>query len=294
MNEIHKESSAHLPVDLLRTFVAVADYASFTKAARQVHRTQSAVSMQVQRLEGLMDHALFERSGRAVVLTAQGERMLEHARRILAVHDQAVADLMTPHVRGRVRLGSPEDYASQFLPRVLASFAAAHPGVLVDVLSRPSSELCQALERGELDLCVGTWAGQPKNTTLLRTESLVWVTGRSSRAHTANPLPLALFYEGCIYRRWATGALAKAGRDYRTVYESPSLACVLAAVRAGLAVAPVAKANVHGLADVKELGAKDGFPPLPSAAVCLHAAAGAQSEAVERLAQAVREGFADT
>ena len=122
-----------LDPDLLRTFVTIVDAGGFTQAAKQVHRTQSAVSMQVRRLEETLDRVLFERDGRGVRLAPDGEALLGYARRLLKLHDEAVAALTRPDLFGLVRIGTPDDYVDRFLPEILARFARAFPRVQVEV-----------------------------------------------------------------------------------------------------------------------------------------------------------------
>jgi DNA-binding transcriptional LysR family regulator len=126
----------NLDTDLLRTFVAIADSGSFTRAGELVHRTQSAVSMQVKRLEEALGKPVFQRQGRTVALTAEGEALLGYARRILKLHEEAVATLTRPDLVGTVRIGIPDDYVMRFLPGILTRFAQAYPRVPA---SRPGS-----------------------------------------------------------------------------------------------------------------------------------------------------------
>ena len=281
-----------LPTELLRTFAAVAESGSFTRAGRAVNRTQGAVSMQVKRLEELVGRPLLLRGGPSVELTPPGERLLGYARRILELGDEALAVVTAPALSGAVRLGSPEDYATLVLPQALRHFAVAHPQVRVEVRCDPTAALISLLARGELDLALATWPEPRPDAELVRREPVVWVAPEGWARSGDDPLPLALFHAGCVYRRWAMEVLDAAGIAYRVMFESPSLSGVLAAVSAGLAVAPVGKGNVPRGARV--LGAKDGLPTLPKAAVCLHRpppGAGRRSPVADALAEQLIEAF---
>src|SRR3954469_2232383 len=146
-----RETDPMLDPDLLRTFVCIAEEGSFTRAGQRVARTQSAVSMQLQRLEGQLGQRLISRGkGGTVHLTAHGQFLLERARELLALNDEIWSSFKTPSVQGTVRLGTPDDYALRYLPHILRRFAESHPSVQVDVLCLPSHELVTKLRDGEL------------------------------------------------------------------------------------------------------------------------------------------------
>ena len=280
--------SAQLDPDLLRTFVAIIDAGGFTAAA-QVHRTQSAVSMQVRRLETLLDRALFQREGRGVQLTPDGEALLGYARRLLKLHDEALAVLARPDLSGLVRLGTPDDYVGRFLPDILVRFARAFPRVQVEVHCEPSVNLRRLLAEDRLDLALITCTPGAETGEVLRREPTVWATAERHLAHEDEPLPLALFQAGCPFRDWALAGLSGLGRPYRIAYTSASISGVLAAVTAGLAVTVLGRSVLP--AGVRPLGAAEGFPPLPPASITLHHD-GSVSAVAECLAGYMREGFA--
>jgi len=282
--------AAHLDPDLLRTFVAIVDAGGFTPAAKQVHRTQSAVSMQVRRLEETLGRALFQRDGRGVRLAPDGEALLGYARRLLKLHDEAVAALTRPELAGRVRIGTPDDYVDRFLPDILARFARAFPRVQVDVLCETSAHLRPLLAEDRLDLAVLTAGCTPGGEPgeVLRREPVVWATAERHLAHEQEPLPLALFQSGCAFRDWALAGLDGIGRPYRIAYTSASFSSILAAVTAGLAVTALCRSVLP--AGVRPLGVAEGFPPLPMTALTLHR--GRPGSAVaECLAGFIRESF---
>lgn len=280
-----------LPVDFLRTFVSVVDGGGFTRAALVVGRTQSAVSQQVKRLEEQAGQPLFVR-GRELALTPAGESLLPYARRMVKLHDEAVSSLKEPGMSGLVRIGVLDDYAGSYLPQVLAAFAASHPNVQVEVRCEYSSrELLRLLHSGGLDLAVHSGDAAPPGARLIGREPLVWVASGRHLAHEKDPLPLAVFDKQCRYRQWALEALERAGRPYRIAYTSPSVSGVLAAVGAGLAVAPMGRSSVpEGLRLLTE---EQGFPPLPVTSIILSCADTDPSGPVKRLGDAVFEGLAE-
>ncbi|MBK8508542.1 MAG: LysR family transcriptional regulator [Candidatus Competibacteraceae bacterium] len=280
--------SAQLDPDLLRTFVAIVDAGGFTQAAKQVHRTQSAVSMQVRRLEEILDRALFQRDGRGVQLSPDGEALLGYARRLLKLHDEALAALTRPDLSGLVRIGTPDDYVDRFLPEILSRFARAFPRVQVEVLCEPSVNLRRLLAEERLDLALITCTPGAETGEVLRREPVVWATAERHLAHENEPLPLALFQPGCSFREWALAALSEQGRSYRIAYTSASISGVLAAVTAGLAVTVLCRSVLP--AGVRPLGVEEGFSVLPHASITLHRGS-AVSAVAECLAGYIREGF---
>jgi DNA-binding transcriptional LysR family regulator len=276
-----------LPIDLLRTFSTVTETGSFTRAGESLFKTQSAISMQMKRLESVVGQPLFRKKGRTFELTPAGETLLEHAARILAAHNEAIAEFVNPGLRGRVRFGCAEDYASRFLPEVLSGFRTAYPSIRVDIKSAPDQELYQELRKEKLDLCL--LEGMVDRGTLVHREPVVWVASRNGTAHAENPLPLAVYHDGCLYRKWAEQALRKAGRRYWIAFSSPSLSSILAAVKAGLAVAPIG----GGLQDesLRILGPESGFPLLPVSEVTLHKSRSADDALVDCFADYVIQSF---
>ena len=277
----------HLSTDLLRTFVAVIETASFTRAGERVSRTQSAVSQQIRRLEEELGQRLLDRDGREVRPTPRGEDLLSHARRLLRAHDDAVAALARPEISGLVRFGAPDDYATGYLPDVLSRFAATHPRVQVEVHCASSPELRGWLLRDELDLVVHSCERPPKGAELIGHEPLSWVTSARRPAHEQTPVPLAVYDQGCHFRKWALAALDRAAIPYRIAYISRSLAGIQAAVTAGLAVAPLGGFIPAG---TRLLGSAEGFPELPTSSLALLRGKN-RTEPVERLAETVAEGL---
>lgn len=228
--------------DLLRTFVAISDTGSFTRAAQRIHRTTSAVSMQVKRLEETLGRALFLREGRVVTLTPDGEALLSYGRRMLRINQEAMSRFLAPAVDGRVRFGAPDDFGTRFLPTILARFAAIYPTVEVDVVLAPSVSLMSQLDSGNLDLTLitaGSAEARPEQGVIVYTERLVWAGLNGGRAREEDPVRLALAGLGCPWRGTALAALDAAGKSYRIAYNSEHVQAQLAAVLADLAIAPL-------------------------------------------------------
>ena len=208
-----------LDPDLLRSFVLIAEGRSFTDAAALVGRTQSAVSMQVKRLEELLGQPLLHRGkGGAAELTPHGRYLLEQARQILTLNDTVMATFRAPPLSGTIRLGTPDDYALAYLPAILKRFAETHPAVQVDVRCSPSGELQRSLKAGELDLTLLSDGHQPPDWPVVELwrGPLVWVTSLRFAPHRQDPLPLALAAgHGCDWADAAIHALEQAGRRYR-------------------------------------------------------------------------------
>ncbi len=281
----------HFATDVLRTFAAAAETGNFTRAGEAVNRTQSAVSMQIKRLESAVGVPLFERNGGpgGALLTDKGEELLDYARRLLALHDETVAAMSRPAVQGRVRLGVPGDFADVLLPQVLNRFCRAHPEARVDVACVPGEQLGAMLEAGELDLLVRSDFEPVGRGEILRREALNWIASRSSLAHERDPVPLALYGKSCTYGLRALQALENAGKAYRVAFTSPTTSGIYAAVRAGQAVAVVGASTLTD--DVLTLGIADGYPVLPHAAVSLHHGPEASGETTAKMAEYLREAF---
>jgi len=250
-----------LELELLRTFVAVADCGGFHRAAEQLHLTQSTVSQQIKRLEFETRRPLFRRTTRAVALTDDGEMLLDDARRLLQLEEAARRRLNAPQLSGVVRLGAVEEVASGSLPPALGRFAKLHPNVKLEVLIGVSSELIGQLDAGRLDVVL---AKRPLGTSrgrLAWREPLLWTAADRFEIVRGAALPLALYREHSVSREAALQALRASDLAWEIVYTSPSLTGVRAAALAGLAVTPLpASAIIGGL---RVLGAADGLPRLP-------------------------------
>lgn len=275
-----------LDLDLLRSFSAVAETKNFTRAAERLGRVQSAVSMQVKRLEDVVGTKLFHRTRRAVRLTPDGVVLLRHAQRMLRLNEQALADFGRQAIGGRVRLGAT-DTTMCFLPAVLSRFAQSYPLIELEIRCDRSWEALDALEAGEVDLALVTQPCGRDGGRVVRRESLMWAVSRESVVDEQDPVPLAIFAPGCIYRDAALKALEDMGRGWRHAYNSPSRGGLDVAVTAGLAVTIVPEcALAPGL---RVLGPEQGYPALPAIEILLYRSAGAGSASVATLAEVIVE-----
>lgn len=281
---------AHYPAidtELLRSFVAIADHGGFTRAAEAVNRTQSAISMQMKRLEeDVLERQLFERDGRQVRLTAEGQVLLGYARRIMKLHGEVMNTLREPHMVGMVRIGTPDDYVMRFLPGILSRFAQSYPMVQVEVHCEPSARL---LQRQDLDLTIVTRQPGDEMGQLLRQDRLFWVCAPGFDVQSQRPLPLAMFNEDCFCRAWACKALETQEIDYRVAYTSPSLAAILAVVNAGLAVTAQTQSVIPP--ELITLDASCGLPELPSSSIVLLRNRSRGNPVIETMADHIVEGF---
>jgi DNA-binding transcriptional LysR family regulator len=259
--------TALLDIDQLRTFIAIAETGSFTKAAEVVNKTQSAVSMQMKRLEERIERPIFARDGRASRLTEDGTRLLDYARRLVKLNVETVAAFSDAALSGRVRLGVPDDYADRYLPEIMARFSRAYPSVELTVICEPSVDLLERIDANEIDLAIVTNCESKRAAETFRRERLLWVTSSRHAIHLEERLPLALGRPSCTWRRTAIERLESIGRPYRVLYSSSNAGAVAAAVLAGLAVTVLAESGLRP--GMRVLTAADGFPELPSCRVGL-------------------------
>ena len=279
-----------LDTDQLRSFLAIVDSGSFTKAAERVHKTQSAVSMHIRRLEEQVECALFVKHGRGARLTEEGERLIEFARRIVQVEAGAFAALSRKGLRGAARLGIPDDYAESFLAEILARFNRRHPLVEVSVVCEASTDLAPQVAAGALDLALITDYEGLKGLELLREEPLVWVASERFRVEPGTPIPLALGSPTCCWRRATEQALAENATPpgvTRARFFSKNFSAIGTVLRAGLAATILPASMVSP--GLKLLGRAEGLPELPLTRMGLIHAPGRPSEEARALADAIRE-----
>lgn len=229
----------NLDLDCLRAFVTIADSGSFTAAAERLLRGQSAISLQVKRLETQLGTRLLDRGPRHVSMTVEGELVLDQARKLLAMNDALIARAQSPQLSGKVRLGVPEDFATTRLPTLLASFSRAQPLVTLEVTCELTLQLLDRFAAGELDLAlVKREPTGPVTGRRVWREPLVWAAGANfSLPSESAPLPLVCSPRPCLLRQRATQALDNAGREWRIAYSCGSLGGNHAALRAGLGIA---------------------------------------------------------
>lgn len=227
-----------LDLELLRSFVTIADLGSFTRAAGHLGRTQSAISLQIKRLEELLGRQVMKRGPRHLHLTRDGEKLLAHARQMLRLNDSAIADLTEPEVAGLVRLGVPEDFATVHLPGVLAEFADAHPKVELEVTCDLTLNLQAGFRAGRFDLVLVKREPEVAIDGIrVWREPLIWAARDKFALPDAGAIPLIVSPQPCVYRHRAVAALGEAKRKWRYAYTSTSLTGTQAAVSAGLGIA---------------------------------------------------------
>ena len=281
-------SSQRLDTDLLRTFLTVARHGNVTRGAEALHRTQSAVSIQIKRLEESLAARLFRREPRGVSLTEAGECLRAAAERIVGDLDETVRTFRADPTGGLVRVGIPEEYGAEVLPTVLADFSARFPGVEVFVRCGFSVEFPEAIRRGELDLAVFADCQRFGQSDTLIRDPMAWVASRPWRCRDGEPVPLALFDRACAWRDVAIQALEDAGQPYRIVFSSESTAGIKAAIATGLAVGVLVRSTLES--SMLVLGREHGLPPLPDSVLLLLRGSDG-SLAIDAMAAAIKSGF---
>lgn len=260
-------SGPQLDPNLLRAFLAVADQRSFTGAAATLNRTQSAVSSQIKRLERELGVTLFTRSTTRVDLTATGEDLIGYARRILSLGEEAVQRLRQHEIAGRVRLGVMDDYGTAVLPPILRTFCSSYPGIELQMETGLTSGMVHRVGKA-YDLVIAMHMRGEKSGELLRRERAVWAGSTEISPRDIDPLPVALYPSGCLFRQWALDALDRMGRKWRLAFVSHSLAAVEAIAAQGLAVTVVKEGTFPR--SLRAFGTEDGLPSLPAAEIRLH------------------------
>ncbi|SEB21738.1 LysR family transcriptional regulator [Variovorax sp. YR216] len=270
-----------LQIDWLKSFVAAVDAGSLSSAAPEVHRSQSAVSMQIKKLESATGYRLLVRGARQLQLTHEGQTLLGYARRMLDLHAEAQAALQGDSLSGVVKLGVPDDYASRYLTPVLKRFAPRHGGVEIQLDCEQSTALIPRVARGELDLALVS-RDHPRRGTLLFHEPMVWVGSAQFDIWRRDPLPIAVYEAASLGRRSAINSLALQGRPYKVVYNSSNLAGQIAAVESGLAVAALTQCSAPP--HLRVLGPDEGLGPLEPMEVALYRSQASRgSKAVDSL-----------
>ncbi len=258
---------APLDIDQLRTFIAIIDTGSFTRAAGEINKTQSAVSMQMRRLEERLDKTLFEKDGRVNRLTQDGEKLLAYARRMVRLNNETLAAFDEKALAGTIRLGTPDDYADRYMPGIIARFAKSNPNVELSIVCAPSSDLVEMLSRNELDIALVTHSPRSWHSQIVRTEPLLWVTSKAHSVHAETPVPLAVGRRNCDWRQLGCAALDSIDRNYAILFTSFSSTVVASAVLAGLAVSILPESALRP--GMRILTAGDGYPELPPAEIGL-------------------------
>jgi DNA-binding transcriptional LysR family regulator len=258
----------NLPMDLLRAFVSVAQLNSFTKAGEILGRSQPAVSLQIQRLEELVDEPLLSRIGKNLELTEAGESLYDYANQILTLNDLAISQLSKSSISGKIRLGIPSEFATVLLPKIVSRFAKAYPNVTLEVNGELSKLLLSKEGKASHDLILAL-EDKPSaiGSNLVKTDDLVWVASADHNAQKVSTVPLIAAAEGCIYRHRAIRVLDRSRQPWQIVYTNPDLTGIQYAIQEGLGVTVLAKSTVPK--NLKVLSPSARFPDLGKVGISL-------------------------
>ncbi|WFU62659.1 LysR family transcriptional regulator [Bradyrhizobium brasilense] len=283
---IWRRKMQNLDLDLLRAFVMVSETSSFTKASERLFRTQAAISMQIKRLEDRIGKPLFVRGPHGTQLTTAGELLIHYARRILLLNDEAHANLSVSQADDVVRIGVSDDYARILLPDVLLLFNKDCPHAQLDIVVEDHFNLVQEVRDGNVDLAVLIRRSESGDGELLRRDKLHWITSMQNSPHTLDLLPLALCSRGCIRREVALRALKEVDRSFKLVLSSATMAPIVAAVSAGMAISVAEDSLIP--AGVRQLGETEGLPSLCTVDLVLYRTPGHQRRPAAMLAEHIR------
>jgi DNA-binding transcriptional LysR family regulator len=279
----------NLDSELLRTFIAVTNAGSITDGAAQIHRSQSATSLQIKRLEAIIGQPVFERHGRGVILTETGRYLLPIAHEVTARLDSALRDLSKHDVRGKLRFGIPDDHGRTKLAQIIATFTRAHPQVELDATCGLSTGFPEALRKGRLDMAVYEVEHPTLEEEVLYEDPTCWVTSNHVDFSDTDLLPVALFDHACWWREAAITSLQIRDKSYRVVYSSQSVSGVIAAVEAGVAVGLIGRSSIRpGLSIVPS---KFGFCPTPTSKLVLATGEIQNPDLVTAMRSIIRSAF---
>ncbi|WP_133646999.1 LysR substrate-binding domain-containing protein [Paraburkholderia flava] len=251
--------SEQIGLDLLRTYVAVCRQGSLNRVAMQTGRTQSALSMQMRRLESLLERRLFQRTGRGVVPTADGELFLSYATRILALGDEAADRLQEAAISGNVRIGLAEEIATATLPAALGRLHRAHPDIHLDVVVNDSLALGTIWSDDALDVMIAPTSAVTADALTTWNVELQWVCATDYAPNPERPLDLVAFAASCLWRRRMIDALAAQGREHRVTFTSQSVTALHAAIESGLGIGVLPPESI-GTATMRTLDESAGVP----------------------------------
>lgn len=280
----------NLDVAALRSFLTVAETGGVTRASARLNLTQSAVSLQIKRLEDLFQQALFERSGRGVSLTAQGEQLVGYARRLLAANDETWTRMTLASPGGELSVGAPEDLmGNPRIPTAMRDFAARCPDIRINLHSAQTTTLRERFAQGGLDAILTTEAAQEAGGEILARDPLVWIGAPGGAAWRRRPLPIGTV-AGCIFNRAAIETLNAAGFDWVPEVDSASNPVMEANIAADVLVRPMMRATVPPRFEV--IDHRGALPRLPDFSVNLYVTRGSRRALVEPLAEELRRAYA--
>ena len=282
----------NLPMDLLRSFVSVAQLNSITKAGELLGRSQPAITLQMQRLEELVDETLLVRNGKNMDLSEAGDRLYEYANQILSLNDLAVSEFSKSAVTGKIRLGIPSEFATVLLPKIVSRFAKAYPNVTLEVNCELSKNLLTKTGKASHDLILALQDDpNAKDSALVKIDPLVWVASSDMTSQKVSVVPLIVASQGCIYRNRAIRMLGKSRQPWQIVYTNPDLTGIQYAIQEGLGVTVLAKSTVPD--NLKILRPSPRFPELGDVGISLlFTGRHRKNEALQLLAEYLKTGLA--
>jgi DNA-binding transcriptional LysR family regulator len=278
-------------VSAIRSFLTVAEMGAVTRAATQLNLTQSAVSLQIKRLEETLGQSLFDRNGRGVTLTAAGEQLVGYSRRLLAANDETWERMKAGPATGEIHLGSPDDLLHPHVPKVMRDFARSHPKVKVTLHSAQTVFLKERLARGELDAILTTEPDLYPGGETLAARPLVWIGAPGGQAWKRRPFPLGTV-AGCIFNKPAIECLSAAGFDWIVAVDSVSNPVM----DANLAADRVVRLQMQGSVNlqVEEIRHGGALPRLQDFYVNMYLTQGPRRRLAEPLAEALRVAYAES
>lgn len=282
----------NLPMDLLRAFVTIVEFNSFTKAGELLGRSQPAISLQMNRLEDMLGETLLMRDGKNLSLTIAGETIFEYAKQILSLNDLAVSECTKSTVMGKVRLGIPSEFATILLPKIVGRFAKAYPNITLEVNCELSKTLLSRSGKAAHDVILALQNNPlEESDNLVKTDNLVWVSGPEYNPNKPPPVPLIVAPEGCIYRQRAVRTLNKIKQPWQIVYNIPDLTGIQYAIQEGLGVTVLAKSTVPE--NLKIIANSQRYPDLGSVGISLlNVRKNTKNQAIDLLAEFLRTSLA--
>ncbi|MDF1610162.1 LysR substrate-binding domain-containing protein [Hoeflea sp. YIM 152468] len=281
----------NLQTDLLRTFVTAADLGNYTETGRVLGRTQPAISLQIKRLEQLLDRQLVKHSGKKLNLTGDGQMLLSYARQILQLNDSAASQIRRSNLSGVLRVGLPIDYSIGFFQSEIVNFMQENTGVELDILCGWSRDLLDLLHADQLDIVIAVTDSMPMPYVSLHwSERPYWVCGRDFSLAPGKPVPLVVHPEGCAYRARMLHALEATGQNWRIAFCSPGINALQNAVISGLGISALTRKTYQP--GMRKLVVADGFPPLPPINVGIFYKHIRLSDAAIRLVERISNGVA--
>lgn len=264
-------NAKNIDFELLRTFIAVVDNGSITRACTQIHRTQSAVSMQIKRLEAQVEQQLFDRSGRSLSLTYQGKSLVAYARRLLNLHDEAFNRLSITDTVEQLTIGCPDDYSTSILPKIMAILHQQKPHLHISVITANSGELRQLMDNGDIDLAILTRLPQSNEGVLIQQTKGVWLSA-DAKLFNQRPLPLVLVEPSCKFHSAVIDSLEKEGVDYQLLCDASQISLLLSLIHKGKVIGVLPDIALPD--DLVDLYTTTSLPELPiaEAIICLKGA----------------------